>query len=108
MNLGEAMEVLRFVNWEALLHAPEGTEFPVVIDGALALAVVVMSEDKEDYDNNRTLKVIVRIGDQFFRKTGWAQIGSHCYGEYTPSWDDLKEVFPHERTIVEYKEVESD
>lgn len=104
MNPEEAEKVLRFSDWEMLLDAQDGTTFAIKVDEQPVLAEKVFSEDKDDEDEDRDLTVVVRIGEQFFKRHGWSMVGSHCYGEYTPSWDSgLTEVFPHERQVTEYK-----
>lgn len=103
MDLDTAVEALRVVYWDDLLNAPDGKKFAIMIDGEPAIARKVHSVDKEDSDYDRDLEVIVEIEGQFFRKTGWANVGSHCYGEYTPSWNDLTEVFPKTKTIITYE-----
>jgi hypothetical protein len=101
LTLSDAERVLRYTDWSGLLHA-EGEKFAVLFDGEPLLAEVVQSSDKEDEDNDRDLSVTVRIGEQYFRKTGWAQIGSHCYGEYEPSWNELKEVRATQKYVTVY------
>lgn len=100
MNLSEAKAVLKYTDWSALLKAEDGTRFPVLVDGQAALAEKVFSEDKEDYDYDRALQVVVKIGEQFFKQAGWSNVGSHCYGDYEPSWGELSEVFPKTKTLV--------
>lgn len=101
MDINEAKRALQYADWNHLLEAADDAVFPVIIDGKPALATKAHSVDKEDADYDRDLEVIVRIGEQYFRKHGWSQIGSHCYGDYEPSWEsDLTEVFPTTKTVV--------
>lgn len=105
MDLNEAKKVFKTTDWSALLTAGDGEPFAVLVDGEATLGYVVQTDDKEDEDNDRNLNVVVRVGDQFFRKTGWAQIGSHCYGDYEPLWNELEEVRPVVKPVTEYKAV---
>lgn len=103
MDLREAQAAFRFTDWSDLLTVDDGSVFSVLVDGKPALATKVYSEDREDADYDRALKVVVKIGDQFFLKTGWSPVGSHCYGDYGPSWGELSEVFPQEKTLTFYE-----
>jgi hypothetical protein len=96
LTLSDAERVFRYVDWSSLLTAGEGDKFAVLVDGEPAMATV----DKEDDDNDRDLLVTVEILGQFFQKTGWAQIGSHCYGDYEPSWNSLREVRPAQKVVT--------
>lgn len=104
MNIEEAKKVLRLAPWDELLNEEDGSAFAVLVDGVPTLATKVHSKDQEDSDYDRDLEVVVEVGGQYFKKTGWSQVGSHCYGEYEPSWSsDLKEVFPREKTLTLYE-----
>jgi hypothetical protein len=102
MDLKVAEKALRFIDWEELLDEAEGTEFGLIVDGELVTAKVVSTEDVEDSSNDRNLAVVVEIRGQFFRKTGYKEIGSHCYGEYEASWYSLEVVNPVEKMITVY------
>jgi sulfur carrier protein ThiS len=105
VDLHEANEVLRYADWSNLLTANDGETFAVKVNGEAVLATKVSSNEKEDYDYDRRLSVVVEVQGQFFKKTGYAQNGSHCYGDYEPSWDEMTEVFPHLTTVTTYKSV---
>lgn len=100
MDQNEAAKALNLIDWDTLLNAADGTKFPAVVDGELVWAEKVHSVDKADADYERELLVVVKLGDQYFKQTGWANVGSHCYGEYTPSWNGVKEAFPKVKTIT--------
>lgn len=103
MNLTEAAKALRVLDWSDLLAQGVGTKFAALVDGEAVLGTVVESSDNEDEDNDRDLSVTVEVAGQYFRRTGWSQIGSHCYGDYEPSWNEIKEVRPREKTITVYE-----
>lgn len=103
MNLNEAKIALRVLDWSDLLAQGVGTKFAVLVDNEAILGTVVEANDREDEDNDRDLGVTVEVAGQFFRRTGWAQIGSHCYGDYEPSWNEIKEVRPRDTVVVVYE-----
>ena len=105
LSLSEAEKALRYVDWSDLLTAEDDEIFPVLVNGEAVTATKVFSEDKEDNDYDRQLQVVVKIGDQYFRREGWANVGSHCYGEYEPSWGSLKEVNATPKYVTVYEEV---
>jgi hypothetical protein len=103
MDLIEAREALRYVSWDNLLNMDDGRKFAVILGGEPAIGTKVHSKDNEDEDNDRTLEVVVELRGQYFRNTGWSEIGSHCYGEYTPSWNGIEEVVPKVRPVTVYE-----
>lgn len=105
VSLQDAKEATSLVDWSAIHRLGDGRKFPIVLGDEPEFAEKVASEDKEDSDYDRDLMVVVRIRDQYFKKEGYAQVGSHCYGDYEPSWYDLKEVAPRERKVVDFEEV---
>jgi len=105
MNLSEAQKALRFVDWGTLLEAEEGTTFPVTVNNEVVNATLVFSEDKADEDYDQNLTVVVKIGDQLWRKTGWGNVGSHCYGDYEPSWGSLAEVVATPKYVTIYEDL---
>ena len=102
MDLHDASTALKYTDWDALRLAGEDTTFPVVVYGEAVLAKVVEVVDKEDSDYDVQLSVTVQVGDDFFQKEGWGDIGSSCYGEYEPSWGALKKVRPVEKVVTNY------
>jgi hypothetical protein len=102
MDLSDAKAALRATDWSDLLDQGEGAKFAVLVDGEAVLAEVVATEDKEDYDYDHKMTVVVRVGHQYFRKTGSQTNGSHCYGDYDASWYDLEEVRPSEKPVTIY------
>ena len=103
MEIQDVKNALKYTDWTKLLYALDGEEFAIVLNGQPALAAKASSVDKEDSDYDRDLEVVVEVSGRFFRKTGWSQTGSHCYGDYEPSWEsDLTEVTPHSRTVTVY------
>lgn len=105
MNITEAKTALRVLDWSDFLTQGTGTRFAVLVDNEALLGTVVEAEDKEDEDNDRNLSVTVEVAGQYFRRTGWSQIGSHCYGEYEPGWNEIKEVRPRENKVVVYDDI---
>lgn len=105
MDLNDVETALKFTDWSNLLHVETGTTFAIKLNGEATLATVLANEDKEDDDYDRNLAVVVEVQGRFFRKTGWAQIGSHCYGEYEPSWGELKEVTAVPRYVTDWVEL---
>lgn len=103
MNIVNARQALRYADWDNLLLAADGETFAVKVGNEAVLATKVFSEDKDDGDEDRNVAVVIRLGDQYFRKTGHSGIGSHCYGEYETSWTDLTEVTPRQVTLTVYE-----
>jgi hypothetical protein len=61
---------------------------------------------KMHFPDDRNLTVVVEISGQYFRKMGYAEIGSHCYGDYENSWrGELEEVFPWQKSVTVYEAV---
>ncbi len=102
MNLTEAKAALRVIDWSDLLDQGEGALFAVLVDGEAVRGEVVATEDKEDYDYDHRLTVVVKVGNQYFRQTGSQTNGSHCYGDYEASWYELEEVRPSEKPVTVY------
>jgi len=105
MDLAQANKVLKHIDWDDLLVEEDGAVFAVVIDGEAVLATKVHSEEKEDAENDRSVCVVVLIGNQHFRKEGWGGVGSHCYGDYEAVWGALTEVTSTQKTITVYETV---
>jgi hypothetical protein len=106
MDIREAEQVFKFVGWQDVLDSADGTQFGVILNGEPTVATKVHSENKADEDYERDLVVIVEINGQYYRKTGYGMVGSHCYGDYEPSWNSgLEEVTPQEQTVVVYETV---
>lgn len=106
ISTSEAMAALRSIDFSDLLARGEGTVFAVILDDEPTVATVVSSDEKGDEDNDRDLNVVVKIGSQYFKRHGWGQIGSHCYGAYKPSWSsEVTEVRPREMTVTVYDAV---
>lgn len=86
---------MRLFDWEQILALKDGETFGVVVDGQHHTAAKVMSKNRYDEEYDNDLEVVIEIDGRYFRKTGWANVGSHCYGEYGPSWNEgLTEVKP--------------
>jgi hypothetical protein len=105
MDITEAKKALRWADWSELLRSEDGTIFAAMVDGVPTIATKVFSEDKEDEDEDTNLMVVVEVAGQYFQKTGYCQIGSHCYGDYEPSWNELTEVIPTQKTVTVYETV---
>jgi hypothetical protein len=105
LSLSDARTATKYTDWFALLLAGQDTTFPVVVDGEAVFAKVVETIDKEDYDNDRELSVVVEIDGQFFRKVGWGYNESHCYGNSEPSWGELTQVRAKETKVTLYEEI---
>ncbi len=103
LDRDDAERATRYTDWTALLHAGEGTTFPVMVSGEAVTAEVVQVTDHEDSDNDRDLSVVVKIEDQFFENTGYGEVGSRYYGDYDPSWYGVKEVRPVQKTVTYYE-----
>jgi hypothetical protein len=102
MNLSEANAALRATDWSDLLDQGEGAKFAVLVNGEPVLGTVVQTESREDYYDDHKMTVVVEVAGQYFRKTGNQQNGSHCYGDYEVSWDELEEVRPSEKPVTVY------
>lgn len=101
MSIFEFEQALKFVDWSALQESPDGETFPVKLWGEYVTATKVHSEGYEDSDDETDLVVVVEVGGRFFRKEGWSMVGSHCYGDYEPSWNSgLTEVYPKEQDVT--------
>src|SRR5579863_9474310 len=104
LDTSDAQKALRFTDWSTLLAAGVDTSFPVLVDGEPVTATVVDTRDNEDYDNDRKIHVVVKIGDQFFKKEGWGDSSSYCYGEGEDQWESgVTEVRPVEKRVVYYE-----
>lgn len=101
MDVTEVVQATKFIDWSELLDAADGTTFPIVINGEVVTATKVHSDGQEhDYDEN-DLFVVIEVQGRYFRKNGWGVNGSHCYGDYTPSWESsLNEVSPATKTVT--------
>lgn len=102
LSLTEAERVFKHVDWSDLLESEDGTPFAVLVNGEPTVARVVQTTDDRDDENDRDIAVVVEIDGQYFRKEGYGSVGSHCYGEYTPSWYGLKAVRPRETVVTVY------
>lgn len=83
------------LNWEHLADGGEGHMDAALLKGE-AVLVEVMASKEGDYDEGAsTVWVIVKVGDQYFKKEGW-------YASYDGStWDgSLSEVRPQTKTIM--------
>ena len=104
VSTSEAILATRYTDWTTLLSAGPGTAFPVILDGEPVTATVVEVNDREDSDNERNIHVVIKLGDQYFKKSGWGDSSSYCYGDGSDSWESgLTEVRPVEKAVVYYE-----
>lgn len=99
----EITAATRHFDWDTLYESPNGTGFPIVLNGEVTSLTVVHTSDHEDSDYDNDIEVVVLVGEQFFRMSGYANSGSHCYGEYGNSWNQLVEVKATPKTITVYE-----
>lgn len=102
-SLHEVRTATAHFDWDTIYAASNGTGFPVVINGEIVSATVVHTSDHDDSDYDNDIEVVVMVGSQFFKQSGYAQSGSHCYGEYGNSWNGLVEVKATPKTITVYE-----
>lgn len=105
MDIVAATNALKFVNWDNLVDVEDGFEFAVIAEGEPVIARKVHSEKKYDYDYDRKLVVVVQIGEQFYRRTGWLRNESHCSwdGEESRWHNDITEVRARTETVTLYE-----
>lgn len=93
-------------DWNAAYYKGVGTTIDirpvaVVADEATVVEVVNRESDSfgEYYEGDGEISLVFRVGDRYFRKTGYQS----SYGE-DRSWDgEIVEVFPETRTITAFK-----
>lgn len=107
LTLEEARKALRYADWTSLHSDGVDGKFAVLLNGEAVTATVVSVETSDDPDSyyDNTMTVIVKLGEQFYRVTGEAQDGSHCYGDYEPSWNSPEEVQPVPQYVTVYERV---
>jgi hypothetical protein len=103
--LSDVEKALKVINWTIVRDMADGEEFGIVLDGQHKTVVKLQSDDHRDSDYERDIYVVVGIGGQFFKKTGYMSSDSHCYGygDEDVTWNHgLSEVRPDVRPVTHY------
>ena len=103
-NLNDVENALRLFDFERILEMDDGEEFGVVLDGQHHTATKLQGKLSGDDSYDRKCWVVVGIGDQFFRRDGYANSASYSYGDYDRIvWERLREVQPRVVPGVSYE-----
>lgn len=102
-SLSEVQVATRHFDWDTVYESSNGTAFPVVLNNEVQSLTVVHTSEHDDSDYDNDIEVVVSVGEQFFKQGGYAQSGSHCYGEYGNSWHGLIEVKAVQKTVTVYE-----
>lgn len=111
LSLLDAMDVLDYVDFTALLHHGEGFVFPVygkpreTTEREVLRAEVIQVEVNSEPDYETEVKLTVRIGDQFFQKKGSGYDESHGIYDSRVDWCELREVRPSNKTVIVFDSV---
>lgn len=105
MNGREVLAATKFLSWDGLYEASDGVEVGLVVDGEPVRVTKVYSETKRDSDYDRRIAVVLKVGEQYFKRTGYMNVGSSCYDDYESlTWDnELTEVTPSVKTVTVYE-----
>lgn len=103
MDAREAEKALKHLDWTELRRAPIGEKFAALVDGEAVLGETVAKDDHIDSDVATDVFVVVKVANQYFKKSGWLSNDSHCswVDEDDLTWRyELTEVRPKEKTIT--------